>query len=134
MLKKKNIRNLSIEELSLFFKKHGIAKFRSKQVYEWLWKKKACNFDEMTSLSISDRELLKNYFSINALTIHKSEKSSDGTIKYSLKLFDNKLVEGVLIPSRKRLTACVSSQAGCSLSCTFRASCTKCTRKTTACL
>ena len=119
MLKKKNIRNLSIEELSLFFKKHGIAKFRSKQVYEWLWKKKACNFDEMTSLSISDRELLKNYFSINALTIHKSEKSSDGTIKYSLKLFDNKLVEGVLIPSRKRLTACVSSQAGCSLSCTF---------------
>ena len=72
MLKKKNIRNLNIEELSLFFKKHGIAKFRSKQVYEWLWKKKACNFDEMTSLSISDRELLKNYFSINALTIHKS--------------------------------------------------------------
>ena len=119
MLIKKNIRSLSVEELSVFFKKHGVAKFRAKQVHEWLWKKKAISFDEMTSLSIRDRELLKNYFSINALTIHKSETSNDGTIKYSLKLYDNKLVEGVLIPSKKRLTACVSSQAGCSLSCTF---------------
>ena len=119
MLIKKNIRSLSVEQLSVFFKKHGVAKFRAKQVHEWLWKKKAISFDEMTSLSIRDRELLENYFSINALTIHKSETSNDGTIKYSLKLYDNKLVEGVLIPSRKRLTACVSSQAGCSLSCTF---------------
>ena len=119
MLIKKNIRSLSVEELSIFFKKHGVAKFRAKQVHEWLWKKKAISFDEMTSLSIRDRELLENYFSINALTIHKSETSNDGTIKYSLKLYDNKLVEGVLIPSKKRLTACVSSQAGCSLSCTF---------------
>ena len=119
MLIKKNIRSLSVEELSVFLKKHGVAKFRAKQVHEWLWKKKAISFDEMTSLSIRDRELLKNYFSINALTIHKSETSNDGTIKYSLKLYDNKLVEGVLIPSKKRLTACVSSQAGCSLSCTF---------------
>jgi len=119
MLIKKNIRSLSVEELSVFFKKHGVAKFRAKQVHEWLWKKKAISFDEMTSLSIRDRELLENYFSINALTIHKSETSNDGTIKYSLKLYDNKLVEGVLIPSKKRLTACVSSQAGCSLSCTF---------------
>jgi len=119
MLIKKNIRSLSVEQLSVFFKKHGVAKFRAKQVHEWLWKKKAISFDEMTSLSIRDRELLENYFSINALTIHKSETSNDGTIKYSLKLYDNKLVEGVLIPSKKRLTACVSSQAGCSLSCTF---------------
>jgi len=119
MLIKKNIRSLSVEELSVFLKKHGVARFRAKQVHEWLWKKKAISFDEMTSLSIRDRELLKNYFSINALTIHKSETSNDGTIKYSLKLYDNKLVEGVLIPSKKRLTACVSSQAGCSLSCTF---------------
>jgi len=119
MLIKKNIRSLSIEELSVFLKKHGIAKFRAKQVYEWLWKKKAIKFDQMTSLSIRDRELLKKYFLINVLTIHKSETSNDGTIKYSLKLYDNKLVEGVLIPSKKRLTACVSSQAGCSLSCTF---------------
>tara|TARA_Y100000739_G_scaffold60000_1_gene49380 strand:- start:1474 stop:2514 length:1041 start_codon:yes stop_codon:yes gene_type:complete len=119
MLIKKNIRSLSVEELSVFLKKHGIAKYRAKQVYEWLWKKKAINFDEMTSLSLTDRELLKNYFSIHALTIHKSETSNDGTIKYSLKLYDNKLVEGVLIPSKKRLTACVSSQVGCSLACTF---------------
>jgi 23S rRNA (adenine2503-C2)-methyltransferase len=73
----------------------------------------------MTSLSLSLRELLEQNFCLNAVKIHKAERSSDGTIKYSLKLHDNKLVEGVLIPSKKRLTACVSSQVGCSLSCTF---------------
>lgn len=73
----------------------------------------------MTSLSLSLRELLEQNFCLNAVKIHKAEKSSDGTIKYSLKLYDNKLVEGVLIPSKKRLTACISSQVGCSLSCTF---------------
>ena len=56
---------------------------------------------------------------INAVKIHKAERSNDGTIKYSLALYDNKLVEGVLIPSKKRITACVSSQVGCSLACTF---------------
>ena len=65
------------------------------------------------------RDLLEQNFSLNAVKIHKAERSNDGTIKYSLKLHDNKLVEGVLIPSKKRLTACISSQVGCSLSCTF---------------
>jgi 23S rRNA (adenine2503-C2)-methyltransferase len=73
----------------------------------------------MTSLSLSLRDLLEQNFSLNAVKIHKAERSNDGTIKYSLKLHDSKLVEGVLIPSKKRLTACISSQVGCSLSCTF---------------
>jgi 23S rRNA (adenine2503-C2)-methyltransferase len=84
-----------------------------------LWKKRAVNFNEMTSLSLSLRDLLEQNFSLNAVKIHKAERSNDGTIKYSLKLHDSKLVEGVLIPSKKRLTACISSQVGCSLSCTF---------------
>jgi 23S rRNA (adenine2503-C2)-methyltransferase len=102
-----------------FFISKKIPKFRANQVYEWLWKKRAISFDEMTSLSKELRELLKEYFVINAVKIHKAEKSSDGTAKYSLKLHDNNLVEGVLIPSKKRLTACVSSQVGCSLACNF---------------
>ena len=119
MTEKQDIRLLAIEDLMLFFKKNKIASFRAKQVHEWLWKKRVVNFEEMTSLSISDRHLLQEYFTINNVEIHKTEQSSDKTIKYSLKLHDNKLVEGVIIPSRKRLTACISSQAGCSLSCTF---------------
>ena len=119
MTEKKDIRTLDLNEISLFFEQNNIARFRAKQVYEWLWKKRALSFDEMTSLSISDRSLLNKHFAINNVSIHKMEQSNDNTIKYSLKLYDNKLVEGVLIPSRKRLTACVSSQAGCSLACTF---------------
>jgi len=116
---KKDIRNIDKQELIEFFISKKIPKFRANQVYEWLWKKRAISFDEMTSLSKELRELLKEYFVINAVKIHKAEKSSDGTAKYSLKLHDNNLVEGVLIPSKKRLTACVSSQVGCSLACNF---------------
>ena len=119
MITKKNIRELKLEELIDFLKNQNIPSYRAKQIHEWLWKKRAISFNEMTSLSISLRELLEQNFCLNAVKIHKAERSSDGTIKYSLKLYDNKLVEGVLIPSKKRLTACVSSQVGCSLSCTF---------------
>ena len=119
MTEKQDIRLLAIEDLIVFFKNNNIASFRAKQVHEWLWKKRVVNFEEMTSLSISDRHLLQEYFTINNVEIHKVEQSRDKTIKYSLKLHDNKLVEGVIIPSRKRLTACISSQAGCSLACTF---------------
>ena len=119
MILKKNIRELKLEELIDFLKNQNIPSYRAKQIHEWLWKKRAINFNEMTSLSLPLRELLEQNFSLNAVKIHKAERSNDGTIKYSLKLYDNKLVEGVLIPSKKRLTACVSSQVGCSLSCTF---------------
>lgn len=119
MITKKNIRELKLEELIDFLKNQNIPSYRAKQIHEWLWKKRAINFNEMTSLSLSLRELLEQNFCLNAVKIHKAERSSDGTIKYSLKLYDNKLVEGVLIPSKKRLTACISSQVGCSLSCTF---------------
>ncbi|MDC1024610.1 23S rRNA (adenine(2503)-C(2))-methyltransferase RlmN [Flavobacteriales bacterium] len=119
MITKKNIRELKLEELINFLKNQNIPSYRAKQIHEWLWKKRAVNFYEMTSLSLSLRDLLEQNFNLNAVKIHKAERSYDGTIKYSLKLHDNKLVEGVLIPSKKRLTACISSQVGCSLSCTF---------------
>ena len=116
---KRDIRNIDKEELAEFFNARKIPKFRAKQVSEWLWKKRAISFEEMTSLSKELRKLLNEHFVINAVKIHKAEKSIDGTAKYSLKLHDNNLVEGVLIPSKKRLTACVSSQVGCSLACNF---------------
>jgi 23S rRNA (adenine2503-C2)-methyltransferase len=119
VITKKNIRELKLEELINFLKNQNIPSYRAKQIHEWLWKKRAVNFNEMTSLSLSLRDLLEQNFSLNAVKIHKAERSNDGTIKYSLKLHDSKLVEGVLIPSKKRLTACISSQVGCSLSCTF---------------
>ena len=119
MVEKIDIRNLTLVELETFCKKHDLQKFRAKQVWNWLWKKRATDFEQMTSLSTQMRDLFANYFMINALKIHKAERSTDGTIKYSLQLHDKRKVEGVLIPAKKRLTACVSSQVGCSLDCSF---------------
>ena len=119
MKEKIDIRNISVEELQKFCKDNNLPKFRAKQVEEWLWKKGATSFAEMTSLSKEMRDLFTVHFVINSVKIHKAERSIDGTIKYSMRLHDNQLVEGVLIPSKKRITACISSQVGCSLDCAF---------------
>ena len=116
---KKDIRNIPQEELEQFFSDNNLQNFRLKQLNEWLWKKGASSFDQMSSLSKDLRELLKNSFDFKSTVIDQEFLSNDGTIKYSMRLHDNKLIEGVLIPSRKRVTACVSSQIGCSLDCTF---------------
>ena len=119
MKKKKDIRTLSELELVDFCKSNDFPNFRANQITEWLWKKRSISFSEMTSLPFLIRNALEETFEINPVSIHKSITSADNTIKYSLKLHDNLLIEGVLIPSKKRVTACVSSQVGCSLSCTF---------------
>ncbi len=116
---KKDIRKLSLIELEEFFLANGEKKFRAKQVYEWLWNKSLKNFDEMSNISLSTRELLKANFAINHIHVDLMQHSSDGTIKNAVKLFDDKIVESVLIPTSKRITACVSSQVGCSLDCNF---------------
>lgn len=116
---KKDIRALSLEELKTVFVENGDQAFRAKQVYEWLWKKSARTFDEMTNLSKSTRTLLDTNFLINAVVVDDMQVSNDRTIKNAFKLYDGKIVEGVLIPSTTRMTACVSSQVGCSLTCKF---------------
>jgi len=116
---KKDIRKLLPEELNSFFLANNEKKFRTKQVLEWIWKKSSTSFDEMSNLSIETRELLKEHFDINPAILDQIQHSSDGTIKSGFKLFDGKVVEGVLIPTKKRMTACISSQVGCSLSCKF---------------
>ncbi|MEO6901796.1 MAG: 23S rRNA (adenine(2503)-C(2))-methyltransferase RlmN [Bacteroidia bacterium] len=116
---KKDIRALSLEELKTIFIKNGDQAFRAKQVHEWLWKKSARSFQEMTNLSKSTRELLEEQFVINAVIVDEMQVSKDRTIKNAFKLYDNNIVEGVLIPSTTRMTACISSQVGCSLTCKF---------------
>ena len=116
---KKDIRALSLEELKTVFIENRDKAFRAKQVYEWLWKKSARTFDEMTNLSKSTRELLNTHFVINAVAVDDMQVSSDRTIKNAFRLYDSNIVEGVLIPSTTRMTACISSQVGCSLTCKF---------------
>ena len=118
-VQKRDVRKLSLTELEEFFLVNGDKKFRAKQVYEWLWNKSLKNFDDMSNISLSTRELLKTHFVINHIQVDLMQHSTDGTIKNAVKLFDEKIVESVLIPTSKRITACVSSQVGCSLDCNF---------------
>jgi 23S rRNA (adenine2503-C2)-methyltransferase len=118
-ISKKNIRHLSLGELEQYFEQIGEKKFRVKQVWEWLWLKHAHSFDAMTNLSKELRGQLSETFSLPALSVDTTQHSADGTIKSRFKTADGHFVEGVLIPTDERKTACVSSQIGCSLSCKF---------------
>ena len=97
----------------------GEPAFRAKQVHEWIWKKSARSFDAMGNIPKTTREWLSEKFSLQIVTTAEAQISADRTIKSSFELFDNNLIEGVLIPTRERMTACVSSQVGCSLTCSF---------------
>lgn len=116
---KKNIRELSENELISFFLEKGEKKFRGKQVYEWLWKKNCSSFDEMTNLSKETRNLLETNFVLPKVKVNTLQKSKDKTLKIAFELHDKHFVEGVLIPAKNRATACISSQIGCKLGCTF---------------
>ncbi|MBC7902747.1 MAG: 23S rRNA (adenine(2503)-C(2))-methyltransferase RlmN [Gemmatimonadaceae bacterium] len=106
-------------ELEGYFEEIGDKKFRARQVYEWLWQKHAHEFDSMSNLSKELRVKLAENFSLPALKNDAIQYSDDGTVKSRFRTTDGHLVEGVLIPTDDRKTACVSSQIGCSLSCKF---------------
>jgi len=116
---KKDIRALKEEQLVDLFKEVGEPAFRAKQVYDWLWSKGVTDFNEMSNLSKSLRDYLDQNFIIQAVSLHEYQISKDRTIKCAMRLHDNYVVESVLIPHQTRMTACISSQVGCSLTCAF---------------
>jgi 23S rRNA (adenine2503-C2)-methyltransferase len=119
MSERKDIRKFDLVEMTAAIAEMGEPKFRAKHVYEWLWKKSAISFDEMTNLSKELRTKLQQDFLIAPVQETIVQKSKDGTVKLGMKLQDDRLIEGVMIPDEDRNTACVSSQVGCSLACTF---------------
>lgn len=116
-----DVRQLTLEQLLAALEGMGEKKFRAKQIYEWLWQKGARSFAEMTNLSKALRERLTEEFSFPVMEVDQVQRSVDGTIKSRFRLHDGHLIESVLIPvpDQDRYTVCVSSQVGCSLSCTF---------------
>ena len=116
---RRNIRSLTLEEIQDQLKEWGEKPFRAKQIFDWIWKKSCTDWDEMSNLSLALREKLKEQFVFHTMHPDDVQKSGDGTLKSAFKLYDNYVVEGVLIPAGKRMTACISSQVGCSLTCKF---------------
>jgi 23S rRNA (adenine2503-C2)-methyltransferase len=116
---KPSIRSLNLDEIKSFLESHGEKGFRAKQIWEWLWQKSVTDFESMTNLSKNTRQLLEEHFSFMPVSIDSFQVSKDRTIKDAFKLSDGNIVEGVLIPTDSRMTACISSQVGCSLTCKF---------------
>ena len=116
---KKDLRSLSKDELIEWALSVGDKKFRAQQVYEWLWKKGVKDVDQMSNISLSLKELLKRDFEFPSASRSIEQISNDGTVKCVFCVDQDKVVEGVLIPTPKRMTACISSQVGCSLACKF---------------
>jgi 23S rRNA (adenine2503-C2)-methyltransferase len=117
--KKTDIRALDLPQLQQHLVAMQQPAFRAKQIYQWLWEKSATSFEEMSNLSKDLRKALSDSFTINAVQVNNSQFSNDQTIKNTFRLVDGNIVEGVLIPMDDRMTACVSSQVGCSLTCKF---------------
>ncbi len=121
MTKKSDIRSNSLADLQKTFVELGQPAYRAKQVYDWMWKLGAKSFDDMTNVPASLRKDLADKFTFESIQVDVRQSSADGTIKTRYKLHDGHKIETVLIPvpDDKRFTACVSSQVGCSLTCSF---------------
>ncbi len=115
----KNLRHLSADQLRDLLTSLNEKPYRIKQIEEWIWKKGAASIDDMSNISKETREKLKAEYSFHSIRIDHTQKSNDGTLKNRFITYDGHYVEGVLIPTETRITACISSQVGCSLSCKF---------------
>jgi len=119
---KKDIRDLSFEELEQYFPSVGEKSFRAVQVFEWIYQKNAWSFDDMANLPKVLRDRLKQDFVLQSNTIAEKKISQEGTTKFLFDLHDREKIESVLIPTATRTTACISTQAGCKFGCKFCAS------------
>ena len=117
----KVLSGLSLEEIENITNEFGASKYRAKQIHNWIYTKSVSDFDEMTDLAKDFRQTLKEHFLISDTRVISKQISSDGTIKYLIEYPDGERVETVLMrfDNRANLTACVSSQVGCAVNCSF---------------
>ncbi|MCM3767972.1 23S rRNA (adenine(2503)-C(2))-methyltransferase RlmN [Neobacillus niacini] len=120
--KKQSIYSLQLNELREWLKDHGEKPFRAEQIFDWLYKKRAIEFEEMSNLSKGLREQLANHFQITTLNTVIQQTSSDGTIKFLFELHDGYSIETVLMRHDYGNSVCVTTQVGCRIGCTFCAS------------
>lgn len=125
MRTKINLNSLEFQELENFVTNElHLPKYRTVQLWNWIWAKNCTDFEEMTDVSKETRRLLQEKACLFRPSVEKVSKSKDGTVKFLLKLEDGELIETVLIPSvakdgNGRVTQCLSTQVGCAMGCTF---------------
>jgi 23S rRNA (adenine2503-C2)-methyltransferase len=116
---KPNIKELTLKQFEAHLVERKEPSYRAQQIWQWLFQKRAVTFAEMTNLSVTLRARLAEEFTIGRLTVRRQAVSKDGTVKFLFGLTDGHSIESVLIPEAKRLTLCVSTQAGCGFGCAF---------------
>ncbi|WP_251549246.1 23S rRNA (adenine(2503)-C(2))-methyltransferase RlmN [Neobacillus muris] len=121
-MNKKSIYSLQLQELKDWLSENGEKPFRAEQIYDWLYKKRAVSFEEMSNLSKPLREKLADQFQITTLNTVIQQTSSDGTIKFLFELHDGFSIETVLMRHDYGNSVCVTTQVGCRIGCTFCAS------------
>lgn len=117
-----NLYNYSLNNLEKLMIEEGQKKFRATQLFMWIYEKKAKSFDEMSDISLSFREVLKEKYCFEKPKIFLKQESNDGTIKLLIELNDGNKVETVLMRYSYGNVACVTSQVGCNMGCAFCAS------------
>ena len=114
----KSIFDLKLEDLTSYLEENGYSKFVSKQIYDWIYKKRVFDFDKMSNIKLELREQLKKDFDISMLKLVRRQTSKE-TNKYLFELDDGNLIESVLMRHDYGLSVCVSSQIGCNMGCSF---------------
>ncbi len=121
-MNKQSIYGLTFEQLTSWLTEHGQKKFRAKQVWDWLYKKRVTAFKDMKNVNKDCIELLEEHFVVQTLKQAIKQESKDGTIKFLFELQDGNLIETVLMRFNYGLSVCVTTQVGCNIGCTFCAS------------
>lgn len=116
---KEKLLGKTLQELEEICIKHQLPKFTAKQIADWIYKKGILDIDSMTNLSLKARQSLSEHYQVGIVKPIKEAISEDGTIKYLYQYGESAFVESVLIPDKKRLTLCVSTQVGCKMNCSF---------------
>ncbi|MFD1139103.1 23S rRNA (adenine(2503)-C(2))-methyltransferase RlmN [Paenibacillus urinalis] len=119
---KPSIYGLTLDQMGAWLEEKGHKKSRATHVWEWLYRRRVTEFDQMEEVNKECLQLLSDHFSIQTLTEHTRQESIDGTIKFLFRLSDGNLIETVLMRHKFGLSVCVTTQVGCNIGCSFCAS------------
>lgn len=119
MSEKKHLLGMTLDELKEVVLECGMPKFSAKQIADWVYNKRILSIDDMTNISVANREVLSEKYDVGRYVPTEFQESVDGTVKYLFRTESNKLIETVIIPEDERVTICVSSQMGCKFNCLF---------------